>query len=104
GWYFGVQNILHTCDVLVSMQAKYFWLNLLIDKMLHCCYIEAFKSLKKIKTMKTSRRKFMQQALKASALTAIGSSLVTSRAFSMNEKNIISPALQFSQVALPYSY
>lgn len=56
--------------------------------------------------MKTSRRKFMQQALKASALTVIGAPLVSKYALAGNVQyeSPATPALQFSQIALPYSY
>jgi Fe-Mn family superoxide dismutase len=56
--------------------------------------------------MKTTRRQFVQQAMKATALTAIGTPIAL-QAFA--EKNTPvqttgGAALQFSQVALPYAY
>jgi len=58
--------------------------------------------------MNTSRRKFIQNSLKATIITSIGSSLVqNTEAFasdldSANEHTSI--ALQFSQIPLPYAY
>lgn len=57
--------------------------------------------------MKTTRREFVQQALKATTLTALGTPLAF-KAFAENQSshsgNIPGSALQFSQVALPYAY
>jgi hypothetical protein len=63
-----------------------------------------FSNIKKLlETMNTSRRKFMQQAIKASALTVIGAPLMTGRmeAKSIQKDQPAATALQFSQVALP---
>ena len=49
----------------------------------------------------------MQQALKASALTVVGTSFLSNRglAGSAPEKSVsLSPALQFAQIPLPYAY
>lgn len=55
--------------------------------------------------MKSTRRKFMQQALTASAFTVLGAPLMAARnATHNNDQRLITPALQFSQVALPYAY
>jgi len=56
--------------------------------------------------MKTSRRQFMQQAFKASALTALGTPLLSKTAFAHAEHSTGSSAaaLQFTQVKLPYGY
>jgi superoxide dismutase, Fe-Mn family len=52
--------------------------------------------------MKTSRRKFVKDALKATTVVTVGSSILSStEAFA---ENVSSPALQFSQIALPYPY
>lgn len=57
--------------------------------------------------MKTTRREFVQQALKATTLTALGTPLAF-KALAENQSshsgNIPGSALQFSQVALPYAY
>lgn len=58
--------------------------------------------------MSTTRRKFIQNSLKATFITSLGSSIVqNANAFasnpgSVNEYNAI--ALQFSQISLPYAY
>ena len=58
--------------------------------------------------MNTSRRKFIQNSLKATVITSLGSSLIQNtdtfalNSTSANENN--SMALQFSQVKLPYAY
>ncbi len=61
--------------------------------------------------MKTTRREFVSQALKAAALTSIGTPLAMQAAnassFNTPSKSSIygnSNAIQFSQVALPYAY
>lgn len=62
--------------------------------------------------MKTSRRKFIQNTLKATVITTIGSPIIlhTTDAFAANAvvsgtASEIKPiALQFSQIALPYAY
>jgi len=53
--------------------------------------------------MKSSRRKFMEQALKASAFTALVPAAVEA-ACSKNVQPSALAALQFSQIALPYGY
>jgi Fe-Mn family superoxide dismutase len=58
--------------------------------------------------MNTSRRKFIQNSLKATIVTSLGSTLIShaeasaSNLDSSNEYSSI--ALQFSQIALPYAY
>jgi superoxide dismutase, Fe-Mn family len=60
--------------------------------------------------MKTTRREFVSQALKAAALTTIGTPLVMQAANAASSKNInemtspVGTGIQFSQVALPYAY
>lgn len=58
--------------------------------------------------MKTTRREFVQQALKATTLTALGAPLVAEAFASPRNQPVATPgkiaALQFSQIALPYSY
>ncbi|HEY9047864.1 MAG TPA: superoxide dismutase [Ohtaekwangia sp.] len=59
--------------------------------------------------MKTTRREFVQQALKATTLTALGTplalkALADTPSSSGNIELSASTALQFSQVALPYAY
>lgn len=55
--------------------------------------------------MKTTRRKFIESGLKASAIATIGSPFIMSAAKANGEtQNIGSAPLQFSQVALPYAY
>ena len=56
--------------------------------------------------MKTiSRRKFVEDALKVSAITAVGTPLIfTSTELVAHEALKEVPALQFSQIALPYAY
>ena len=56
--------------------------------------------------MKTiSRRKFVGDALKVSAITAVGTPLIfTSRELVAHEAIKKMPALQFSQIVLPYAY
>jgi Fe-Mn family superoxide dismutase len=55
--------------------------------------------------MKSTRRKFVQQALTASAFTVLGAPLMAARNISnLNDQHVITPALQFSQIALPYAY
>lgn len=52
-----------------------------------------------------SRRKFVKDSLKATAITAIGAPLVLdSSAARANDLAGATPAFQFTQVALPYSY
>jgi superoxide dismutase, Fe-Mn family len=53
--------------------------------------------------MKSSRRKFMQQVLKASAATVLGAPLLASHKTMASERITIA-ALQFAQVPLPYAY
>jgi superoxide dismutase, Fe-Mn family len=52
--------------------------------------------------MKTTRREFMQRALKATAVTSLGLPMVFRSSASAHPAN--AGALQFSQVALPYAY
>jgi superoxide dismutase, Fe-Mn family len=55
--------------------------------------------------MKSTRRQFVQQALTASAFTVLGAPLMAARnIISTNDQPAPAPALQFSQVALPYAY
>lgn len=64
--------------------------------------------------MKTSRRKFIQNTLKATVITTIGSPVIlhTADAIASSPNDITTPAseikpiapLQFSQIALPYAY
>lgn len=55
--------------------------------------------------MKTTRREFVSQALKATVLTSIGMPVALKSVASEQEVDHSSPAaLTFSQVALPYSY
>ncbi len=57
--------------------------------------------------MKSNRRAFIQQSLKTAVVTSIASPLfsATAKAFSKTNHNSFgAPALQFSQVALPYAY
>ena len=58
--------------------------------------------------MNTSRRKFIQNSLKATVITSLGSSLIqnteTYALNSMSANEDSSMALQFSQVKLPYAY
>lgn len=57
--------------------------------------------------MKTSRRNFMQTALKATVLTSVGSPLLNHRSFAQAPANQLqhpAAAIQFSQIALPYAY
>jgi Fe-Mn family superoxide dismutase len=55
--------------------------------------------------MKTSRRKFIESGLKATAIAAIGTPFIISKANAYGEPaNEGSAPLQFSQIALPYAY
>lgn len=57
--------------------------------------------------MNTSRRKFIQNSLKATIVTSLGSSLIQhteASASNLDSSNSSSFALQFSQIALPYAY
>jgi Fe-Mn family superoxide dismutase len=55
--------------------------------------------------MKSTRRKFVQQALTASAFTVFGAPLMAARNITtINDRSAATPALQFSQIALPYAY
>jgi superoxide dismutase, Fe-Mn family len=53
--------------------------------------------------MKTSRRKFIESGLKATAIATIGTPFIISTAKANGETYNAAP-LQFSQVALPYAY
>lgn len=55
--------------------------------------------------MKSTRRKFVQQALTASAFTVLGAPLMAARKITnLSDQVVATPALQFSQIALPYAY
>ena len=59
--------------------------------------------------MKTTRREFVSQALKAAALTTIGTPLAMQAVNASSSKNKnqvtgVGTALQFSQIVLPYAY
>ncbi len=51
--------------------------------------------------MKTSRRKFVKNALKASAFVTVGSTIIFKSSETFAEANA---PIQFSQIALPYAY
>jgi superoxide dismutase, Fe-Mn family len=54
--------------------------------------------------MKTTRRDFIGKTLKAAVVTTVGSTMLTNQAKAARENRFMGNALQFSQIALPYSY
>lgn len=54
--------------------------------------------------MNTSRRKFIENSLKVTALTTIGSSIILDAGKAVASEIKTTIAIQFSQVALPYAY
>lgn len=66
--------------------------------------ILSIKYLFNLTLMKTTRREFVQQALKVSTLTALGAPLAFKASTASASTHPSAPALKFSQVALPYAY
>src|SRR5689334_7453298 len=70
---------------------------------IHCTFPDTHIFNYKISVMKTTRRDFIHKAFAATALTSIGISL-EGKASDFNSSKGIDGVLQFSQIALPYSY
>ena len=51
--------------------------------------------------MKTSRRRFIEQSIKAGVITSVGSGFLVHAA---SAETVSSPAFEFSQVKLPYAF